>query len=47
MWGGAAPPERLSVEVMRAGCRGVETNNAYEVNPPELRRQSEGYLSVG
>jgi len=35
--GGA--PERLSV---RAGCRGVVTTDAYEVNLSERREQSDG-----
>ena len=39
--GRCGAPERLSVEVMKVGCRGVETINAYEVNLLELREQSE------
>jgi len=39
--GRCGAPERLSVEVMKVGCRGVEKFNAYEVNLPELREQSE------
>jgi len=45
--GRCGAPERLSVEVMRAGCRGVETINACEVNPSELRKQSEGHPLLG
>ena len=41
--GRCGAPERLSVDVMKVGCRGVETINAYEVNLPEPRRQSEGH----
>ena len=41
--GRCGAPERLSVEVMKVGCRGVETINAYEVNLLELRGQSEGH----
>jgi len=41
--GGCGAPERLSIEVMKVGCRGVESINAYEVNLPELREQSEGH----
>ena len=41
--GRCGAPERLSVEVMKVGCRGVESLNAYEVNLPEPRRQSEGH----
>jgi len=41
--GRCGAPERLSVEVMKVGCRGVETINAYEVNLLELREQSEGH----
>jgi len=39
--GRCGAPERLSVDVMKVGWRGVESLNAYEVNLPELRRQSE------
>jgi len=41
--GRCGAPERLSVEVMNVGWRGVETINAYEVNLLEPRRQSEGH----
>jgi len=41
--GRCGAPERLSVDVMKVGCRGVESLNAYEVNLPEPRRQSEGH----
>ena len=43
--GRCGAPERLSVEVMKVGCRGVETINAYEVNLPEPRRQSESSVA--
>ena len=45
--GRCGAPERLSVEVMRAGCRGVVTTDACEVNPSELRKQSEGHPLLG
>ena len=41
--GRCGAPERLSVDVMKVGWRGVEKFNAYEVNLPELRRLSEGH----
>jgi len=39
--GRCGAPERLSVEVMKVGWRGVEFLSAYEVNLLELREQSE------
>ena len=39
--GRCGAPERLSVEVMKVGWRGVESLSAYEVNLLELREQSE------
>ena len=44
--GRCGAPERLSVEVMKVGCRGVEILSAYEVNLPELREQSSTPLIV-
>jgi len=44
--GRCGAPERLSVEVMKVGWRGVEILSAYEVNLLELRRQSEGHQIV-
>jgi len=41
--GRCGAPERLSVDVMKVGWRGVEFLSAYEVNLPEPRRQSEGH----
>jgi len=43
--GRCGAPERLSVEVMKVGCRGVETISAYEVNLLELREQSESSVA--
>ena len=43
--GRCGAPERLSVEVMKVGWRGVEILSAYEVNLPELRRQSESSVA--
>ncbi|MHC1635288.1 MAG: RNA-guided endonuclease InsQ/TnpB family protein [Candidatus Methanospirareceae archaeon] len=39
--GSGGAPERLSVEVMKVGYRGVENLNSYEVNLLERREQSE------
>ena len=43
--GRCGAPERLSVEVMKVGCRGVEILSAYEVNLPEPKRQSESSVA--